>query len=105
MTEVFQQGNFSNGRAGRSFFVFQSDLFQRHEVVRQARFALVHRRVGSLNITTFMSNVLKERNNTKWAVARIEIDGAPTAFNGTVQFVTAAFNSGDTPTLLDAGSQ
>lgn len=48
MTQVFEEGDFTNGSARRSFFVFQPDLFQRHQVVRQARLALVDRGVRSL---------------------------------------------------------
>ncbi len=49
MSQVLEERNFTDGRTGCSFFVLQPDLLQCYQVVRQTRFALVDRGVGSLN--------------------------------------------------------
>ncbi len=49
MLEVLEEGDLPDGGAGRALLVLQPDLLQGHQVVRQPRPALVHRRVRALS--------------------------------------------------------
>ncbi len=48
VTQVPKQTDFSNGRTGSALFVFQADLLEGDQVLREEAPTLVHRRVGSL---------------------------------------------------------
>ena len=61
VTQILQQGHLSDSSARRSFFVFQSDLLQRHQVIRQTRFALVDGGVRSLYVS--VSDRHKEKHS------------------------------------------
>ena len=48
VTHVFEEGNLSDGRARSAFLVFQPNLLEGHQVVRQPRLAFVDGGVRSL---------------------------------------------------------
>lgn len=48
MAQVFEEGNLSDGGARCSLFVFEPNLFEGHQVVRQPRLAFVDGGVRSL---------------------------------------------------------
>lgn len=48
MFQIFEQGDFSDGCTGGAFFVFQPDLLESYQIIREPGFAFENSCVGSL---------------------------------------------------------
>jgi hypothetical protein len=61
MLEILEQRDLPDGGARRALLVFQPDLLQRHQVVRQPRLALEHRGVRALETKEDSRSAMKPK--------------------------------------------